>query len=316
MATPNPEFNRLFSTTIEKYIPRAEDNIFTSKPFLFALTTHGNVVTQDGGTQIVQPLMYAAISNQGVYGRGDIWSTDEDEGHTAATYDWRRYFGMITLENLELAMNSGSSAVLRMISEEMMRAELSISESLDDLFLNGDGVGDNWNGLANIVSDSNTFGGINSSTAGNEWWQAKVTPSVGAQPDMTDIRAQVLEQTEGNDGPTNIFTTDTLYAWYDGLFEDRQRFLDPAMADQGFEHFRFHGIPFAFDRNIAAGTVYVLNFKYLTLFKLADNWFKTSDWEQPINQDAVFKSYKLYGQLGCSNRQRQGVMTDVTAAAA
>lgn len=313
----NPDFNRLYSTTVEKYIPRAEDQIFGSKPFLYALTSYGNVVTQDGGTSIVQPLLYAEIANQGSYTGNDTWATDEDEGHTAAQYEWGQYYGMIRLKNIDLAINSGSSAVLRLIEAEMTRAELSISESLDQMFL-GDGTGNSgkdWNGIGNLVGDANTIGGINSATVGNEWWQSKVTASSGAQPDFTKLRTQVLEQTEGNDGPTNIFTTDTLYAWYDGLFEDKQRFVDPDMANQGFEHIKFHGIPLAFDRNIESGRVYVLNMKYFTLYKLGDNWFKTSDWEQPINQDVVFKSYKLYGQLTVSNRARQGVMTGVIAAA-
>lgn len=313
----NPDFNRLYSSTVENYIPTVEDNIFTSKPFLFALTTHGNVVTDDGGTFAVQPLLYAGLANQGSYSGNDTWATDEDEGHTAAVFDWGQYFGMIRLKNIELAMNSGESAVLNMIQIEMDRAELSISEALDDMFL-GDGTGNggkDWNGLENIVSATNTFGGIDASGVGNEWWQSYIDAAVGAQANFNDIRKGVLRVTEGNDGPTNIFTNEFMYGHYDSLFTANQRFLDAGMANQGFEHIMFHSVPLAFDRNIAGtdggsdSDVYILNMKYLWLRKLGDNWFKTSEWEQPINQDVVFKSYKLYGQVTCSNRKRQGKLT-------
>lgn len=319
----NPDFNRLYATTVEKYIPTAEDNIFTSKPFLYALTTFGNVRTEPGGTFVVQPLLYAGLRNQGSYAGSDIWATDEDEGHTAAVHKWGQYYGMIRLDNIEIAMNGGEAAVLNLIQAEMDRAELSISEALDDMFL-GDGTGNggkDWNGLGNVVSATNSFGGIDAAGVGNEWWQSKVTGSSGAQGDFSKLRKKVLEVTEGNDGPTNIFTNEFVYGWYDGLFEQNQRFLDPAMANQGFEHIKFHNIPLAFDRNIAGtdggsdSDVYVLNMKYLSLVKLGDNWFKTSEWEQPINQDTVFKSYKLYGQVTCSNRSRQGKLEGVKNAA-
>ena len=49
---PNPDFNRLTTTTIQKYISTFEDVIFTSKPLLYIVTHFGNVETLDGGTQI------------------------------------------------------------------------------------------------------------------------------------------------------------------------------------------------------------------------------------------------------------------------
>ena len=72
--------------TMEKYIPTLEDNVFTSKPFLFAINAFGNVVTLDGGTQINVRLMYAATGNQGSYSGGDTFLTDEDEGTTVAQF--------------------------------------------------------------------------------------------------------------------------------------------------------------------------------------------------------------------------------------
>lgn len=314
----NPNFNRLVSTTLEKYIPRAEDNIFGSKPVLFAITNFGNVETLDGGTEIVQPLLYAELRNQGSYSGADTFLTDEDEGTTAASFDWGQYYGMIRLKNIDLAKNSGAPAVLRIVGQEVQRAELSIAESLDEMFVS-DGTGNggkDWNGLKNIVSATTSIGGIDPTTAGNDFWQSSVTASVGAQPDFSDLRAKYLAVSEGNDFPTNIFTTETLYAWYDGLFESNQRFMDPTMANQGFETIMFHSAPIAFDRNIDSGYVYLLNLKYIYLYKLGDNWFKMSDWEEPINQDVVFKKVKLYGQLTVSNRKRQGLLTGVTAAAA
>lgn len=310
----HPDFDRLLTTTIEKILPDVEDNIFTSKPLLFALTNFGSVETLDGGTQIEQPLMYAELRNQGSYSGADTFRTEEDEGHTMAVYDWKQYYAMLRLKNIDLAKNSGASAVLRIVDNELKRAELSISESLDEIFC-GDGTGNggkDFTGLKKLVSATTSYGGIDPTAGGNDWWQSDVTPSVGNLSTFDSVREMYLTTSEGNDFITNIFTTQDLYAQMDKLFEDRQRFGDPSMANQGFETIMFHSAPIAFDRNIDSGYIYGLNLKYITLYKLGNNWFRMSDWQEPINQDIRLKKILLYGELACSNRKRQGLLTGVT----
>ncbi len=312
----NPNFDRLIATTLDKYIPTLEDNIFTSKPLLFAIQSFGNVETLDGGLNINQPLMYAELGNQGSYAGADPFLTDEDEGTTAASFDWRQYYATIKLKNIDIAKNSGAPAVLRIVEAEVDRAQLSIAESLDQLFFL-DGTGNSnkdFLGLDAFCSTTTVVGGIDPQAAGNDWWQADVATSVGDITDFTEIRQRYLATSEGNDFPTNIFTTEVLYAHIDSFFESNQRFMDPTMANQGFETIMFHGAPISFDRNCQADRVYLLNLKYITLYKLGDVWFKMSDWMEPANQDVRIKKILLYGQLAISNRKRQGLMTGVTIA--
>ena len=307
----NSSFDRLLSATVDNYATRLEDNIFTSKPLLFAITNFGNVVTLDGGVNIIQPLMYAELGNQGSYSGADTFLTAEDEGTTAASYAWKQYYAVIRLQNIEAAKNAGESAVLRLVENEINRAELSISESLDIMFFK-DGTGNSskdWLGLDAFVSNSTTVGGINPGGAGNSWWKADVATSVGALTTFELIRQRYLAVSEGNDFPTNIMTTETMYAVIDKMFESNQRFTDPTMANQGFETIMFHNAPISFDRNCQSGRIYFLNLKYITLYKLGSNWFKTSDWVEPVNQDIMLKKIILYGELTISNRKRQGLMT-------
>lgn len=309
----NADFDRLIATTLEKYKDTLIDNIFTSKPLLFAVETFGNVETLDGGTSIVQPLLYAELGNQGSYSGADVFLTDEDEGTTAAEYQWKQYYATIKLKEIDVAKNSGTPAVLRIVENEMQRAEMSISESFDRLFL-ADGSGNSgkdFNGLKNLVAQNTTsVGGIDPSGAGNSWWQSQLTTADTNATDLSEIRTKYLACSEGNDFPTNIFTTETIYAAIDKEFEQRQRFQDPAMANQGFETIMFHGAPISFDRNVDAGYVYFLNLKYITLYKLGSTWFKMSDWLEPFNQDVRIKKITSYGELTISNRKRQGAFTD------
>jgi len=310
----NANFDRLVTSTLQKYIPTLEDNIFTSKPLLFAINTFGNVETLDGGTSIVQPLLYAELGNQGSYSGSDTFLTAEDEGISAAEYNWRQYYATIKLKNIDIAKNSGAPAVLRIVESEIQRAEMSIAENLDIIFFK-DGTGNSskdFLGLDALVASDFTVGGIDPTGAGNAWWQSSVTASVGAVTDFTEIRNKYLAVSEGNDFPTNIFTTEALYAGIDSFYVARQRFMDPTMANQGFETIMFHGAPISFDRNCQSGRVYFLNMKYITLYKLGDTWFKMSDWMEPANQDVRIKKILLYGQLTISNRKRQGLLEGVT----
>ena len=284
---------------------------------MFALSNFdGGIQRLDGGEKIVVPLMYAELANKGSYSGSDAFSTNDDDGFTAAEYDWNQYYGLIKLENIELAKNSGAPAVLRIVENEMKRAELSIAEGLDEMFW-GDGSGNagkDWLGLQAIVSPADPSGGALGGipVAGNPWWVAQEDTTVGAITDFTQLRTAYIGATEGNDSPTNIFTTDTLYAKIDSFFESNQRFMDPAMADQGFETIMFHNAPITFDRNIPTGEIYLLNLKYIQLYALNENWFKQGDWQEPVNQDVRYMKMLLYGQLTTSNRKRQRVMSGVS----
>ena len=281
---------------------------------LFALTTFGNVETLDGGVSITQPLLYAGTGNLGSYSGSDTFLTADDEGTSAANYPWKQFYATIRLDNIDVAKNQGSSAVLRVVENEIMRVEMSISEELDVQF-NADGTGNgskDFNGLSNLVLDTNTVGGIDSAGAGNSWWQSSVNALSGSVT-FAAMRTRYTAVSEGNDFPTNIFTTELVYNAIDALFTSSQRFMDPTMANQGFETIMFHGAPISFDRNVTAGDMFFLNLKYFTLYKLGPNWFKMSDWLEPVNQDIRIKKIILYGELAISNRKRQGLETGVTA---
>lgn len=126
------------------------------------------------------------------------------------------------------------------------------------------------------------------------------------------MRTAYNTASEGNDHPTNVFTTQTLFEKYEALIATNQRFEDPKMADAGFQNLMFKGAPIAFDTYVASGTMLFVNMKYIQLAKLNDVWFKASDFLQPTNQDVVYKHIKCYGNLIITNRKRHGALTAKT----
>lgn len=300
----------LLATTISYWIPKLEDNIFTSKPLLFALKPH---IKQFSGNKIVVPLLYAENPNVGVYENADTFATAAMTGISAAEYEFRQYYGLVHFTGIELAKNTGKQAILSLLSARMQQLEMTIAENLDEMLFTGtDNASSDktWLGIAKAVgTKDNTVGDIDSNTY--DWWDPQLSTASEALG-LSRMRSLYNLASEGNDHPTHIFTTRILFEAYEDLIDDNARFLDHKMADAGFQNLMFKGAPIVFDGYCPSGDMYFLNFKYITLAKLADVWFKASDWLYPTNADVMYKHIRLYGNLIFSNRARQAAATGFT----
>ena len=85
----------LIATTLKHYIKTLEDNIFTSQVLLWILKTAGRVVNIQGGTHIVQPLLYAGANNKGSYSGADTFTTLANTGISAAEFPWRQLMRLL-----------------------------------------------------------------------------------------------------------------------------------------------------------------------------------------------------------------------------
>lgn len=301
----------LLATTVEHYIPTLEDNIFTSKAFLWALR-QASRIKNFHGTKIVQPLMYAEAANHGEYSDDDVFSIDTETGISAAEFDFAQYRGSVHFTGLELAKNSGKEAILSLMEARMTQVELTIAEQLDQLFL---GTSATWHGIEDIVDDASPgwgdFGGID--RAVYTYWQAYDDDTAEALSEAK-MRTAYNTASEGNDQPTNVFTTQSGFEAYEALLQSNIRYESTEMGDAGFQTLRFKDAPVTFDRNITAGSMFFLNLKYLTVAKLDDVWFKPTEFIQPVNQDVIYKHLLVYGNLIASNCGRQARLTNLTDA--
>jgi len=308
MAFP-ADYAQVLAVTIANYIPKLEDNIFTSKPLLYILQP---TIKQFHGTKIVQPLLYGAAPNVGTYVETDTFATAANSGISAAEFDFRQYYGLTHFTGLELAKNTGKQALLSLVEARMKQLELTISENLNTMLFSGTGTSPAWMGLDPIVGTiDNTVGAIDSTTY--TWWESYVD-AAAAVLTLARMRRCYNTASSGNDHPTNIISALPEFEAYENLIDDNARFLDPKMADAGFQSLMFKGAPMVFDTSATANHMYFINTKYLTLAKLADVWFKVSDWLYPTNADIMYKHIRLYGNLIVSNRARHACMTALTDA--
>lgn len=310
----NPNFDQLLATTLANYRDQLTDNIFTARPLTYFLMDKGRIRMLDGGTKIVEPLIYGQNGTVGSYSGYDTISLTAQDGITAAEYEWKQYAASIAISGIEEAKNNGEAAILNLLEAKVMQAEESLREGFNVMFF-GDGTGNsgkNWNGLGNLVEASGTVGGINRATAGNEYWRSYEENTAGALT-LAQMATAYNSVSVGNDHPDMVLTTQTLYEKYESLLQPQLRYTDTKTADAGFQNLLFKAAPVTYDVHCTAGVVYFLNSKYLSLVGHSGKWFSQTEFVRPENLDAKYALIMCYGNLTCRNAKKQGKLTAKTA---
>ena len=310
----NPNFDALLSTTLANYRDKLTDNVFTARPLTYWLSDKNRIQTESGGTKIVEQLIYGQNSTVASYSGYETLSLTPQDGISAAEYDWKQYGASIAISGIEEAKNNGEHAIINLLEAKIMQAEESLREGFNQMFY-ADGTGNsgkNWNGLGNLVETGNTVGGINSATAGNEYWRSYEENTAGALT-LLQMATAYNSVSVGNDHPDVILTTQTLFEKYESLLQPQLRYTDTKTADAGFQNLLFKSAPIMYDVHCTAGVMYFLNSKYIKLVGHSDKWFAQTDFVRPENQDARFALIMCYGNLVTSNRKKQGKLTAKTA---
>ena len=310
----NPNFDQLLATTLANYRDQLTDNIFSARPLTYFLMDKGRIRMLDGGTKIVEPLIYGQNGTVSSYSGYDPIALTAQDGITAAEYEWKQYAASIAISGIEEAKNNGEAAILNLLEAKVMQAEESLREGFNVMFF-GDGTGNsgkNWNGLGNLVEASGTVGGINRATGGNEYWRSYEENTAGALT-LAQMATAYNSVSVGNDHPDMVLTTQTLYEKYESLLQPQLRYTDTKTADAGFQNLLFKAAPVTYDVHCTAGVVYFLNSKYLSLVGHSGKWFSQTEFVRPENLDAKYALIMCYGNLTCRNAKKQGKLTAKTA---
>ena len=308
----NSNFDALLTTTLANYRDQLTDNIFTARPLTYMLNEKGRIRMLNGGTKIVEPLVYATNDTIGSYSGYDTISLTPQAGISAAEYDWKQYAGSISISGIEEAKNNGEQEIINLLEAKIMQAEESMREGFNTMFY-GDGTGNsskNWNGLGNLVEATGTVGGIDPAT--NAWW-VPYEENTGGALTLAYMNTAYNTVSVGNDHPDVVLTTQTLYEKYEALLQPNLRYTDTKTADAGFQNLLFKASPVMYDVSCTAGVMFFLNTKYLTLVGHSSKWFEQTECVRPEDLDARYALIMFYGNLTCRNRAKQGKLTAKTA---
>ena len=318
----NANFDAILSTTLANYRDQLTDNVFTARPLTYHLMDKGRIRMVNGGTKIVEPLIYGQNSTVKPYSGYDSIDLTPQDGISAAEFEWKQYAASIAISGIEEAKNNGEQEVINLLEAKIMQAEESLREGFNQMFF-GDGTdtlgaggtnsGKSWNGLGNLIESGNTVGGINSATGqGNDWWRSYEENTAGALT-LAQMATAYNTVSVGNDHPDMILTTQTLFEKYESLLQPQLRYTDTRTADAGFQNLLFKSAPVTYDVHAPSGTMFFINSKYISLVGHSEKWFANTPFVRPENMDARYALIMCYGNLTVRNRKKQGKLTAKTA---
>ena len=322
MTSPNVntvDMNALFSTTLQNYQPTLVDNIFKDLVLLNHMNQGGRVVMEEGGTQIVEPVLYEENTTAASYADYDNILLTPQEGITAAIYNWKQIAASIAISGIEEAKNRGTEAIIKLLNAKIMQAEMSIKKLVNDQLLSSNDGTTNpleFNGIGGFAGSLNTaIGGIDAAT--ESWWNPTIPAGIqNATLSLVNMANVYNNASKGNDTPDIIITTEPLFSKYESLLTPNVRYQDVAKANAGFQNLMFKQTPVVYDlampgNQSSNASMYFLNTKYLKLTGMNGHWFTSTPFQQGTvaQKDARYAIVLAYGQLTCSNRSRQGYLS-------
>ena len=304
----------VLTTTLANYRQQLIDNIFDDFVVLWWFREKGKIRYEDGGTSIVEHLLYQKSSAGGWYSGYESLDTTPQEGMRPAEFLWAQCAYSISISRLEERQNSGKNRMINLLEAKTYQAENSIKDRIAQAIFATSKVSKAIETLAELVDSSGTIGGIARAT--NSWFQATETASGSfAAQGISDMRTlyNVISSSAGKDHPDLIISTRAIYEYYENALLPQVRYQSLEMANAGFESLRFKAADIVYDQYATSGVIYQLNSKYVTLVVDKETDFITTPFVKPANQDAKTAQILFMGNITVNNPRRLGKLTGVTA---
>jgi len=298
------------------------DNFFDAYPTLDMFRKGKALVTDNGGKEIQADIMYAGNSAQYFSGY-DVLNTDAVDGVTAAFYPFRYAAVPITINFTEEQENRKRDSAMSLLEAKTRQSMLTLRDQINTSLYSAQ-TGKAPLGFQDIIADApgttpTTLGGI--TVSGNSWWQNKANNATADTSFTTIVNTNFYEGmirmstlwndvSEGNEQPTNIFTTNSIYADFEEIFEgtgyQRLSGKDSPGVDGRLPSFR--GIPVQYDRDCGTGRMYFFNTNYLKMHMQSGMNFSKTPFRENSNQLAKVAFITVGLQVVTNNRRRQGVI--------
>lgn len=176
-------------------------------------------------------------------------------------------------------------------------------------------------GLKGIVSNVNPaggllVGGINRSTAGNEFWKANVLANSGAARKLTlDLMQQTWDTAEEEGGEISlIMTSRAQRRKYLSLVKADGRYVNTLTLDGGYDALEYNGKPLVVDRHALPGRMYFLDESTLALYRMSDVDWMDKDGailSRVSGKDAYEAVLFMYATLGCRAANMNALLDDL-----
>jgi hypothetical protein len=312
MALTYAQLSAIAVNTIDKTLT---NNVYLATPILKRFSDKAKKVS--GGLQIQVPVVSSAPSGGGSYSDLDTLTISRTDNISAAVYDWKQYYEPVRVSRLDLAKTSGDAGKLDLIASKIKIAEMNLAENLSDgIFSDGTGnSGKDITGFAAMISTSSTYGGI--AVADMSTWAAQVLLNGGTDRALTLALIQSLDGacTDGKEAPTLFVARQNVYDEAYNLFTAFQRIESEEMGKLGFKSLMINGKPLVVDSHAPAKSILALNEEYVHMFIHKDNNMRKEHHASLETTDSMLTKVFWMGNIGCSQRRRQGRLGDIQVAA-
>ena len=319
---PNPNYDDIFTTTIESRTRELRDNVTKNNALLSRLSERGRIQLVSGGSKILQEMDFEENGSYKRYAGSEALNTGISQFATAAEYPWRQVAVTVEINGLEGdVQNTGPEAFIDLMGGRVENGERSMRNGLSaDAYSDGSAdSGKQIDGLQNQVADSpatGVVGGID--RANNPQWRNQTrSANLTSANIVEEMTALYLSTARGSDHVDLIMTTNDLYAMYINTLQAQQRFRNPRLANLGFETVRFMtNADVVFDGGVGGACpdkrMYFLNTNFLhwrphrgrNIVSLADRNVQDAD---------VMRRFLVWaGNMTMSGAQYQGVLIDTT----
>ncbi len=298
-------FNQAVTTTTREFIiKKVYDQVTTGTPGL--MTFLQTPKEWKSGTDYQFPIKYQDTTNGGNMGIADRLDTDRQNVRVRATFNLKAANKPVVVAIAETTANMGDEQIVDLLETEFDSQAQSLMTLMAQNLYTGNGVGNDWDSLANAASDSTlfaTYGGLSRSTY--TVWSGYYLASAGT---LTLAKLATADDavTIGVDSPDIALTTKAIWSTYESLLTPsvRANFSTsgyPKMnawggvagkgaglgGEQGFVYLTFRGTPIAKDEQVPSGKFFLCNTKGFGFvgFNYQDEAIMTANFKQ--TSDAV-----------------------------
>ncbi len=188
----------------------------------------------------------------------------------------------------------------------------------------GDGTGNGGKditGLQALVPANpavGTVGGIN--RANFSFWRSQQVSGAQSVSPFDNLRAamrsiyNLASNGWSGDHPDFAVTTRTVFEGYESLLVANERFTSKAEGDGGFknEALKFKGLVIAFDNDVPAGYMWMLNTAYYKWVYKTGAWMKLRPSIEPANQTVEIYAIRTMMNSIITSARRHGVITNIS----
>jgi hypothetical protein len=319
VAQPNPSISQILSTTINNYSKEIADNISKKNALLTYMSKRGNISTYDGGSEIYQTVAYSGSMSAQWFNGAEMWNIAPTDSLTTAEFLPRNVVIPVVTVGTDILANSGAGKMHDFVKAIVQNAKDTLSNAIAAslFYSNTENGGKSLGGLQFLVSDNGlgTVGNIDSSAAGNSWWQNVVysfsgNSTTASKDTILDAvnTAYMKASVSGKGFPDIIVAGATYYSYLESNMQEKQRFNTAANAEAGFEGYLYKGAFVNYDSNCSDTRAYVLNTNYLHYRPHKDRNCIAGDKVVAMAQDASVLPILFTGGFTISGRQNQAVI--------